>query len=114
MASAFSRFRGEDDLQAQVARLTREMSALKQAFSNRGSEAYDDVRDTASGFYGDLRERFADALPLVRRQARAASEATREHPATAAVVGLVVVGLLVTMLARSGRAESGVSRRSKR
>lgn len=114
MASAFSRFRGEDDLQAQVAHLTREMSALKKALSRRSSEAYDDARDTASDFYSDLRERFSDTLPLVRKQARAAGEVTRDHPATAAVVGLVVVGLLVTLLARSNRGEESVNRRSKR
>ena len=64
MASAFSRFRGdvEDDLEAQVAHLTKEMSALKKSLSKRGSNAYDDARDTAADFYGELRERFSDAL----------------------------------------------------
>lgn len=114
MASAFSRFRGEEDLEAQVAHLTREMSALKKAFSKRGSDAYDDVRGSASDLYSDLRERFSDALPMMRKQARAASEVTRDHPATAAVVGLVVVGLLVTLLARSSRSDGEVNRRSRR
>jgi len=111
MASAFSRFR-EDDLQAQVAHLTREMFAMKKALAKRGSGAYDDARDTASDLYSDLRERFTDALPMMRKRARAASEVTRDHPATAAVVGLVVVGLLVTLLARSS--SENVNRRSKR
>jgi len=100
MASAFSRFRGDDDLEAQVAHLSKEISALKKSFSRRGSDVYDDARDTASDFYGDLRHRFNDALPMMRKHTRAAGEAAREHPATAAVVGLVVVGLLVTLLAR--------------
>lgn len=102
MASAFSRFRGdvEDDLEAQIARLTKEISSLKKSFAKRGSAAYDDARDTASDVYDDMRHRFADALPVVRKQAKAAELAAREHPATAAVVGLVVVGLLVTMFAR--------------
>jgi ElaB/YqjD/DUF883 family membrane-anchored ribosome-binding protein len=100
MASAFSRFHGEDDLEAQVAHLAKEMSALKKSLSKRGSDVYDDARDTASDFYGDLRDRFSDALPMMRKRAHAAGEVARDHPATAAVVGLVVVGLLVTMLAR--------------
>ena len=100
MHSAFSRFRGEDDLEAQVAHLTKEISALKKSFSKRGSDYYDDARDTAADFYDELRERFSDALPMVRKRAHAAGEVAREHPATAAVVGLLVVGLLVTMLAR--------------
>jgi len=100
MASAFSRFRGEDDLEAQVAHLAKEMSALKKSLSKRGGDVYDDARDTAADFYGELRERLSDALPMVRRRARAAEQVAFDHPATAAVVGLVVVGLLVTLLAR--------------
>jgi ElaB/YqjD/DUF883 family membrane-anchored ribosome-binding protein len=100
MASAFSRFRGEDDLEAQVAHLAKEMSALKKSLSKRGSYAYDDARETAADFYSELRDRFSDAMPMVRKRAHAAGEVAREHPATAAVVGLLVVGLLVTMLAR--------------
>ena len=115
MASAFSRFRGDDDLEAQVAHLAKEMSSLKKALSKRSSDAYDDARDTAADFYGELRDRFGAALPVVQKRARAAGEIARDHPATAAVVGLVVVGLLVTMLARnSGNSNGNVSRRSKR
>jgi ElaB/YqjD/DUF883 family membrane-anchored ribosome-binding protein len=115
MASAFSRFRGdiEDDLEAQVARLTREMTSLKKSIGKRGGSAYDDARDTASDFYSDLRDRFTDVLPMARRRAKAAEQVVRDNPnVTAAVVGLAVVGLLVTMLARSGGSE--VNRRSKR
>lgn len=102
MASPFSRFRGEveDDLEAQVAKLTKEISVLKKSLARRGADAYDDARDTASDFYGEVRHRVADALPLVRRQARVAEQAARENPATAVVVGLVVVGLLATLFAR--------------
>lgn len=100
MASVFSRFRGEDDLEAQVAHLSRELSALKKALSRRGSDAYDDARDSAADLYGDLRDRFSYALPMMRRHGRAAGEAARDHPAATAVVGLVVVGLLAAMLAR--------------
>jgi ElaB/YqjD/DUF883 family membrane-anchored ribosome-binding protein len=100
MASAFSRFRGDDDLEAQVAHLAREMSALKKSLSKRGSDVYDDARDNAADFYSEFRDRVSDALPMMRKRAHAAEQVARDHPATAAVVGLVVVGLLVTMLAR--------------
>ena len=113
MYSPFSRFRGEDDLDARLAYLTEEMSSLKKALSRRGADAYDDARDTASDLYSDLRERFSDALPVVSKHARAAGEVARGHPATAAVVGLVVVGLLATLLAHSSNSDT-VSRRSKR
>ena len=113
MYSPFSRFRGEEDLEARLAYLTKEMSSLKKALSRRSADAYDDARDTASDLYSDLRDRFADALPVVRKHARDAGEVARHHPATAAVVGLVVVGLLAALLARSSNNET-VSRRSKR
>ena len=100
MASAFSRFRGDDDLEAQVARLSKEIAALKKTLSKRGSDVYDDARDAGADLYSELRDRFTDALPMVRRRAHAAEQVARDHPATAAVVGLLVVGLLVTMLAR--------------
>lgn len=103
MASAFSRFRGdvEDDLEAQVARLSKEIASLRKAFARRGASVYDDARDTAADAYGDMRERIIDALPLVRRHARNAEQVARDNPAvTAAVVGLVVVGLLATVFAR--------------
>jgi ElaB/YqjD/DUF883 family membrane-anchored ribosome-binding protein len=100
MASAFSRFRGEDDLEAQVAHLAKEMSALKKSLSKRGSGVYDDASDAAADIYSELRDRFSDALPMMRKRAHAAEQVASDHPATAAVVGLVVVGLLVTMLAR--------------
>ncbi|MCX7303124.1 MAG: hypothetical protein NTV73_02125 [Hyphomicrobiales bacterium] len=103
MASAFSRFRGdiEDDLEAQVARLTKELAMLRKSAGKRGSVAYGDARGAAADLYGDLRERFIEAIPIVRKQAKAADRAARDNPTvTAAVVGLAVVGLLVTMIAR--------------
>lgn len=113
MYSPFSRFRGEDDLEARLAYLTKEMSSLKKALSRRSADAYDDARDTASDLYSDLRDRVSEALPIVGKRARDVGEVARHHPATAMVVGLVVVGLLATMLSRSSDDEN-VSRRSKR
>jgi hypothetical protein len=100
MASAFSRFRGDDDLEARLAHLAKEMSSLKKALARRSVDAYDDARDTTADFYGDLRDRFVDALPGMRKHARTAQHVARDHPATAAIVGLLVVGLVATMLTR--------------
>jgi ElaB/YqjD/DUF883 family membrane-anchored ribosome-binding protein len=102
MASSFSKLRGdiEDDLEEQVARLTKEISSLKKALSKRGAIAYEDTRESASDLYGELWDRFSEALPFMRKRARAAEQVARDNPATAAVVGLVVVGLLVTLLVR--------------
>ena len=102
MVSAFSRIRGEleDDLEAQVARLSKEVAVLRKALSRHGAHAYDDARENAADLYSDLRERLSEALPMMRRQTRWAGDAARQHPATAAVVGLVVVGLLAALLAR--------------
>jgi ElaB/YqjD/DUF883 family membrane-anchored ribosome-binding protein len=102
MASAFSRFRGdvEEDLEQQVARLSKEIAALRNSFTRRGSDAYEDARDTASGLYGDMRHRFVGTLPTMRKQAREAERVARDHPAATALVGLAVIGLLATMLIR--------------
>ena len=102
MASTFSRLRGdiEGDLEDQVARLTKELSSLKKSLSKRGASAYEDTRDTASDLYGELRERFSETLPYMRKRAHDVERAAKDHPATAAAVGLIVVALLVTLLVR--------------
>ncbi len=102
MASTISRLRGdvEENLQDQVAQLTKELSSLKKSLSKRGARVYEDTRDSASDVYGEIWDRFSDTMPAVRKRARAAEKVARENPATAAIVGLAVVGLLVTLLAR--------------
>ena len=102
MASTISKIRSdvESDLQDQVTRLTKELSALKKSLSKRGAGAYADTKDAASDVYDEMWERFSETLPLIRKRARAAEKVARDNPATAAVVGLAVVGLLVTLLAR--------------
>ncbi len=102
MASAFSRFRGdvEDDLEAQVARLSKELASLKKSLSRRGSDAYDDAREAASGIYGEIAHRLVDALPAMRDRAKGAERVARDHPATAALVGVAVIGLLAALFAR--------------
>lgn len=102
MSSTFSRFRGhiEEDLETQVARLSREVSSLKKALSKRGATAYEDTRDSAADIYEDVMGRLNDALPDLARQSRAVRQAARENPVAATVIGVAVVGLLLGLLSR--------------
>src|SRR5262245_28796873 len=85
------------DLEKQVAVLARELAALRKAVSRRSGTYYEDGRDTASDYYAQLAARFSDALPVIRKQGRAFKRTARDHPATAAAVGLVVVGLVASL-----------------
>ncbi len=102
MASTFRKLAGdiEGDLEDQVARLTKEIAALKKLAAKRGSAVYEDTRDQAADLYGELWDRFNESIPVLRKRARSVEKVARDNPATAAVVGLAVVGLLVTLLAR--------------
>jgi ElaB/YqjD/DUF883 family membrane-anchored ribosome-binding protein len=102
MASALTRFREDiqDDVQDQIARLSREVSALKKMASKRGGAAYEDARDAAGGLYDDLWERLNDAMPDLRRGARRARATARDNPVVTTAVTVGVIGLLVALLMR--------------
>jgi ElaB/YqjD/DUF883 family membrane-anchored ribosome-binding protein len=86
------------DLEKQVANLSKELAALKKEMSRRGGGLYADGREAVSDYYSELAERVADRLPDLRSRAKALESSAREHPATAAAVGFVVLGLLATLL----------------
>jgi hypothetical protein len=88
------------DLEKQVAMLSREIASMKRAAAKRGNAYYEDGREVAWDYYSDLMERISDHLPSLRRRARALESTARDHPATTAAVGLVVLGLLATMVLR--------------
>ena len=100
--ASFSKIRSdiEGDLEDQIARLSKELSSLKKSLSKRGAVAYEDTRESASELYSDVWDRVQDALPVVRKRAREAEKLAKDNPATAAAVGLVIVGLVLTLLAR--------------
>lgn len=100
MASLFSKLNDELDLEAQVARLNRELATLKKAMTKRGSAAYADGRETAADLYDDLRERLDEAMPHIRKGARNVERAARDNPAVTAAVALGVIGLLAALLSR--------------
>jgi hypothetical protein len=103
MASTLSRLRDswEDDLQEQVAVLGKEVKALRKSLASQGNAAWESSLDSTAALYEDLRERVAEALPTIRKQARQVEQTARDNPvATAALVGLVVVGLAVALMSR--------------
>jgi ElaB/YqjD/DUF883 family membrane-anchored ribosome-binding protein len=86
------------DLDKQVAALTRELASLKKAVSRRGGAYYEDGRDVALDTYSDLAGRLRDAMPAIRKQGRVVEKSARDHPAAAVAVGLVMVGLVASLL----------------
>ena len=88
----------DNDLEKQIASLSRELAALKKTAARRGGVYYEDGRDAASDLYDDLAERIGQGLPALKKQARAVEQSAREHPATAAAVGLVALGLVAVLL----------------
>ncbi|MER9329236.1 hypothetical protein NKJ26_06900 [Mesorhizobium sp. M0152] len=88
----------EIDLEKQVATLSRDLAALKKAMSRRGGAYYEDGRDAAFDAYSDLAGRLRDAMPVIRKKGRVIEKSARDHPAVAAAVGLVVVGLVASLL----------------
>jgi ElaB/YqjD/DUF883 family membrane-anchored ribosome-binding protein len=102
MASALTRFREDlhDDMQDQVARLTREVSSLRKMVSRQGQAAYADARDGAGDLYVDMWERVQDAMPDFRRGARRARDTARDNPVVTAAVAVGVIGLLAVLLTR--------------
>ncbi|WP_217570337.1 YqjD family protein [Mesorhizobium sp. GbtcB19] len=86
------------DLDRQVAKLSRQLNDLKKVLARRGDAYYEDGREAASDYYSELADRLHETLPAIRRKGRALERTARDHPATAAAVGLVVVGLLAGLL----------------
>lgn len=102
MLSTLSQLRGnlDHDLHRQIAALAKQVSALQGAVSSRGGHAVDGAWDSTADLYDDFRDRLAGAMPHIRKGARTVERSARDHPATAAVVGLVVVGLVVAFMSR--------------
>lgn len=89
-----------DSLESQVEALRKEVSGLRKVLAKRGAAAYADASETAENVYEDLAQRWAEALPHVRKRAKAVEQTARDNPGATAAVGLVVVGLLAALLFR--------------
>jgi hypothetical protein len=101
------------DLEEQVADLRKEMSALKRVVARRGADFYEDAEDTVSNYLSQLAGRVGPSLVGLRRQARSAERVAYDHPAVVATVGLVVVGLVASLLLWP-RSSSEPARRPRR
>jgi hypothetical protein len=86
------------DLEQQVADLRKELSALRRAVSRGGSSLYEDASDTLSSYFSEIGERIGPSLTGLRRQARSAERMAYDHPAVVAGVGLVLLGLVASLL----------------
>lgn len=89
-----------ESLEAQLATLRKEVSGLRKTLSRRSARAYDSASETAGEVYEDLAERWADALPQIRKGARVVERSARDNPAVTAAVGIAVVGLLALLVFR--------------
>lgn len=102
MASNASKIRDamSDEAEIQIARLQKEVSALRRQLSKRGSAAYDEASDRAGDLYEEVIARIGDAVPHITRQSRVVGKAASDNPVTTAVIGLALVGLLVGLFSR--------------
>ena len=86
-------------LEKELDHLRREVARLSRSAAQHGAHAYDETRRGGHEVYSDLMDALTDALPVARRKAHAMDRAMRDNPAaTAAVVGLVVVGLVASLV----------------
>lgn len=100
-----------DDLERQVKSLKRELSSLRRTAAAQGSHLYDEVAERGAHAYGDVADIVSDLVrrvskqrPVTRRdierQARMAGMVVKDHPKTAALVGLAALGLAAVLIMR--------------
>jgi hypothetical protein len=89
-----------ESLEAQVASLRKEVKGLRKVAAKRGAEVYDEASESAALLYEDIAQRVADAMPHIRKSAQRVERHARDNPATAAAVGLVVLGLVAALVMR--------------
>ena len=89
------------DLEQQVADLRKELGALSRSVARRGSDFYEDAGDGVSSLLSQLAGRVGPSLGGLRRQARTVERAAFDHPAVVATVGLVMIGLVASLVLRS-------------
>ena len=86
-------------LEKELDHLRREVARLGRNAARYGTEAYDDTRRGGHEIYAEMMDALMGALPMARRKANSMERAMRENPAaTGALVGLVVVGLVASLV----------------
>ncbi len=90
-----------NDVQSQISALRAEIAQLQKDLGERGSEAYEAVRDRAGNAVEAARPAARSATRYVRNEGAAVAQAAREHPAglstvvlTAGLAGVVLGYLL--------------------
>jgi len=89
----------EAALARQITALQAELRDLRKVAGKRGAESYDQARDSAADLMDELRDSIGVAGAQIARQAIVAGTAARQNPAIAAGVGLVVIGLIASLVA---------------
>lgn len=86
-------------LEAELSSLRREVSRLSRKAGQYGADTYHDTRRGSHELYGELVDVFSAMLPVARRRTHDAERLVRDNPAaTAAIVGLIVVGLAASII----------------
>ncbi|MCV0396888.1 MAG: hypothetical protein K5872_09230 [Rhizobiaceae bacterium] len=102
MANSLTGFRDrmEDDLETQVARLTKEVSRLKRSARRRGSSLYSGSLDGVSDLYAEIADGIVDSLPALRKRARRMNRAAHDNPAIVGLAGLALLGIAAAVFYR--------------
>lgn len=90
-----------DALAEQLSALRGELKSLRKQARRHGADTYDDARDLASEVAEALRFGLSEGRHAASQGARRAGRMVRKNPGTvaaAATVGLLVTGLLASML----------------
>ncbi|EYR78084.1 hypothetical protein P9A16_16570 [Shinella sp. 838] len=93
-----------NDVQSQISALRAEIAQLQKDLGERGSEAYETIRDRAGNAVEAARPAVRSATKYVRNEGAAVAQAAREHPAALSTVVLtaglagVVLGYLLGSL----------------
>jgi hypothetical protein len=86
------------DLEDQVEALRKQLGVLQKVVARRGNDFYDDASETMSDTLSDIGSRISSSLPAIRRRAKVVERVAFDHPAVVATVGLVLVGLVASLL----------------
>lgn len=93
----------QDDIQDQLDSLRREIKVLRKQAGRGGERIGRQTRHTGNDVAELVREYADAALPQVRRETRKLGKSARAHPyatVTTAAVGLLAIGLAVSLLRR--------------
>ena len=107
------------DIEKQVRMLRGELASLQELAAGRGKNVYDAASDAVSGYYDNLARGATSLLPGLGKRGRMVGAAAFNHPAAVAAVGLLVVGLVVSLFLTQrlsnepGKTEPGVRKRTR-